>query len=130
MNKVILIGNLTRDVELKHTASGKSFAKFGLAVNEGFGDKQKSHFFDVIAWEKIADTINNNLSKGAKILIEGRLQQETWDDKETGQKRSKVSVVCTSVEFLSKKQVEQEANKPVAVGVGVDAGVGEEEVPF
>lgn len=104
-NKVILAGNLTRDPELRHTPKGTAVAKLGLAVNRSWttetGEKrEEATFVDVDAFGKQAETIAKFLRKGRSILVEGRLRMETWDDKATGAKRSKLGVVMESFSFI------------------------------
>ena len=107
-NKVILIGNLTRDVELKYTPSGTAIAKFGLATNRTFKDsmtgenKQEVMFIDVTVFGRSAEVANQYLSKGRKVLVEGRLVLDQWVDS-TGNKRSKHSVVAERVQFMDSK---------------------------
>lgn len=102
VNQVILLGRLTRDVELKTTASGKNIADFSLAVDKGGADGG-ADFFDVTAWEKLAELVAQYTSKGSKVLVQGRLSQQTWDDKDSGAKRSKITVTATDVTFLDSK---------------------------
>ena len=104
-NKVILAGNLTRDPELRYTPKGLAIAKIGLAINRRWSNeageqKEDVTFVDVDAFGKQAETIGQYLKKGRPILIEGRLRYETWDDKQSGQKRSKLGVVLDSFQFL------------------------------
>ena len=104
-NKVILAGNLTRDPELRYTPKGLAIAKLGLAVNrrwtnEAGEQKEDVTFIDVDAFGKQAETIGQYLKKGRPILIEGRLRLDTWDDKQTGQKKSKLGVVLETFQFL------------------------------
>lgn len=105
-NKVILAGNLTRDPELRYTPRGMAIAKFGLAVNRSWKDgetgelKEEVTFVDVDAFGKQAETIGQYLKKGRPILVEGRLKLDSWDDKQTGQKRSRLGVVLESFTFL------------------------------
>lgn len=104
MNIVIIRGNLTRDVELRYLPNGTAIGSFGVAVNRKWKDdagnqKEEVSFFDVDAWGKTAETIAQWFRKGSPILITGRLKQETWDDKQTGQKRSKVKIVLDRFEF-------------------------------
>src|SRR6202030_404574 len=94
-NKVILMGNLTRDPEVRYTPKGTAVAKIGLAVNhrwtnEAGEKKEEVTFVDVEAWGRQAETIGQYMTKGKPILIEGRLKLDSWDDKESGQKRSKM----------------------------------------
>lgn len=104
-NKVILAGNLTRDPELRYTPKGTAVAKFGLAVNRTWttetGEKrEEATFVDVDAFGKQAEVISQYLRKGRSLLVEGRLKLDTWDDKQTGQKKSKLGVVLESFSFL------------------------------
>lgn len=104
-NKVILVGNLTRDPELRYTPKGMAIAKLGLAVNrvwrtESGETREEVTFVDVDAFSKQAETIAQYMKKGSPILIEGRLRLDTWDDKQTGQKRSKLGVVVEGFQFL------------------------------
>lgn len=104
-NKVILIGNLTRDPELRVTPSGTSICKFGLAVNRNFttqdGEKrEETTFVDIDAFGKPAEIISKYMAKGRPILVEGRLKLDQWEDKNTGDKRSRLGVVCENFQFL------------------------------
>ena len=104
-NKVILAGNLTRDPELRYTPKGGAVAEIGLAVNrtwksETGENKEEVTFVDVVVYGRTAEVIAQYLKKGRPILIEGRLKLDTWDDKQTGQKRSKMRVVCENFQFL------------------------------
>ena len=99
INQVILMGRLTRDPEQRTTTTGKNIASFSIAVDRA-GQDDTADFFNVTAWEKLGDLVVQYLSKGRRVLVQGRLRQDTWDDKETGQKRSRVEVVATDVTFL------------------------------
>jgi single-strand DNA-binding protein len=104
-NKVILAGNLTRDPEMRYTPKGTAVVKIGLAVNRSWktetGEtKEEVTFVDVDAFGRTAEVISQYLKKGRPILMEGRLRYETWDDKQTNQKRSKLGVVMESFQFL------------------------------
>ncbi len=99
INQVILMGRLTRDPEMRTTTTGKSIASFSLAVDRQTQDDQ-ADFFDITAWEKLGELANQYLSKGRRCLVQGRLRQDSWDDKETGKKRSKIEVVATDITFL------------------------------
>jgi single-strand DNA-binding protein len=99
INQVILMGRLTRDPEMRTTTTGKTIASFSLAVDRQTQDDQ-ADFFDITAWEKLGELANQYLSKGRRCLVQGRLRQDTWDDKETGKKRSKIEVVATDITFL------------------------------
>lgn len=104
-NKVILVGNLTRDPELRYTPKGTAIAKIGLAVNrvwtnEAGEKKEEVTFVDVDIFGRTAENVGQYMRKGRPILIEGRLKLDQWDDKQTGQKKSKLGVVAENVQFL------------------------------
>lgn len=105
-NKVILVGNLTRDPEVKYTTGGTAVTEIGMAVNRTWFDKNTNErkedttFVDVTLWGRQAEIAGEYLSKGRPVLIEGRLQLDTWDDRETGKKRSKLRVVGENMQFL------------------------------
>jgi single-strand DNA-binding protein len=107
-NKVILAGNLTRDPELRYTPQGRAVTKITLAINRNYtlesGEKKEEvSFVDVEAWGKQAETIAHYMKKGRPFLVEGRLKQDTWEDKNTHQKQSKLKVVLESFSFIDSK---------------------------
>lgn len=93
------MGRLTRDPEMRSTTTGKSIASFSLAVDR-VGQDDQADFFDITAWEKLGELANQYLSKGRRCLVQGRLRQDSWDDKETGKKRTRIEVVATDITFL------------------------------
>lgn len=99
INQVILMGRLTRDPEQRSTSTGKTIASFSIAVDRG-GQEDAADFFNVTAWEKLGELVMQYLAKGRRVLVQGRLRQDTWDDKETGKKQSRIEVVATDVTFL------------------------------
>src|SRR5450756_3238477 len=104
-NKVILMGNLTRDPELRYTPKGTAIAKIGLAVNrvwtnEAGEKKEEVTFVDVDVFGRTAENVGQYMRKGRPIMVEGRLKLDQWDDKQTGAKRSKLGVVAETVQFL------------------------------
>ena len=104
-NKVILIGNLTRDPELRYTPKGVAIAKIGLAVNrtwrnEAGESKEEVTFIDVDAFGRQAETLAQYMKKGRPLMVEGRLKLDQWDDKQTGQKRSRLGVTLEGFQFL------------------------------
>jgi single-strand DNA-binding protein len=105
VNKVFLIGNLTRDPELRATPQGVSVCEFALALNRAWtsktGEKKEEvAFIDVVVWDRQAENCKEFLRKGRQCCVEGRLTQDRWDDKNTGQKRSKIRVTAERVTFL------------------------------
>jgi len=105
-NKVIIAGNLTRDPELRYTPKGTAVARITLAVNrtftsgEGGEKKEEVSFVDIDVWGRQAEVISQYMKKGRPLLVEGRLKQDTWEDKNTKQKQSKLKVVLESFSFL------------------------------
>jgi single-strand DNA-binding protein len=105
LNKVMLIGNLTRDPELRYTPKGTAVADIALAINRVWNNEQNQRqeettFVDITLWGRQAELAQQYLTKGRGAYIEGRLQMDIWDDKQTGQKRSKLKVVAESLQFL------------------------------
>jgi single-strand DNA-binding protein len=106
MNKVLLAGRLTRDPELRYTPQGTPVCKLGLAVSRFYkgrdGDrKEETVFIDVTAWDKMAEYLGQKLKQGSPVLVEGRLRQDNWEDKSTGQRRTKLEVSALRVQELS-----------------------------
>jgi len=99
INQVILMGRLVRDPEQRTTTTGKTIASFSIAVDRG-GQEDQADFFNVTAWEKLGDLVIQYLAKGRRVLVQGRLRQDSWDDKETGKKQSRIEVTATDVTFL------------------------------
>jgi single-strand DNA-binding protein len=104
-NQVILVGNLTRDPELRVTPKGTAICQFGLAVNRQYKDdsgqtREEVTFVDVEAWGKQAELIAKHLTKGRPLFVQGRLKFDQWEDKQSGQKRNKLKVVLENFQFL------------------------------
>ena len=104
-NKVILLGNLTRDPEVRYTPKGTAVADLGLAVNRNYtaenGEKREEvTFVDVTFWGRTAEVAGEYLKKGRPVFVEGRLQLDSWDDKQSGQKRSKLKVIGETMQML------------------------------
>ena len=107
LNKVFLIGNLTRDPELRVTPKGTAVCQFGLAVTRQYKDesgatRDETAFIDIEAWGKQGELVSKYLQKGSLAFIEGRLRFDSWEDKQSGQKRNKLKVVLENVQFLSR----------------------------
>src|SRR4051794_9250657 len=108
-NKVILVGNLTRDPEVRYTPKGSAVCDLAIAVNRQYsldgGEKREEvTYVDVVLWARLAEIAGEYLKKGRPVLIEGRLQMDSWDDKQTGQKRSKLRVVGETMQLLGSRQ--------------------------
>ena len=134
MNRVMLIGNITRDIELKRIPSGKAVVDLGLAVNDKYKDVdgnliENTLFVDVTVWGRNAETCNEFLKKGSKVAVEGKLKLDSWENSE-GEKRTKIRVTADRVEFIGGKP----AGKPKAETAVVSAaGSGTEtdqDIPF
>ncbi len=110
MNKVVLIGRLTKDPEVKYTQSGKAVARFILAVDRRFSKEQErqADFISCIAWDKLAETIGNYLSKGKKISVEGRIQTGSYEAQD-GSRRYTTDIIVNEIEFLEPKQQSEQA---------------------
>lgn len=143
VNRVFLMGNLTRDVELKHTPTDQSVATIGLAVNRTFKtregeNREETTFVDCEAWGRTAEVMSQYLSKGRPVFIEGRLKLDQWEDRETGKNRSKLKVVIDNFEFVDARggegggrHVPAEAGARQSDGGGQDhPPVEESEIPF
>jgi single-strand DNA-binding protein len=107
-NKVILLGNLTRDPEVRYTPKGSAVCDLGIAVNRQYtldnGEKREEvTYVDVVLWARLAEIAGEYLKKGRPIFIEGRLQLDTWDDKQSGQKRSKLRVIGETMQLLGSR---------------------------
>lgn len=106
-NKVIVLGTLTRDPELRYTPQGKAVTDLPLAINRvsgrGNDRREETTYVDVTVWERRAETCCEYLFKGRQVLIEGRLVTESWDDRETGRKRSKLKILAHDVQFIGGK---------------------------
>jgi single-strand DNA-binding protein len=148
-NRVILAGNLTRDPELRYTPKGSAVVKIGLAVNrtwknEAGESKEEVTFIDIEAWGRQAEVIAQYMRKGRPLLVEGRLKLDTWEDKNTHQKQSKLKVVLESFSFIDSKGTDagppsggDAPRRPAAPSKpaespegGEAAGPEEDDVPF
>jgi single-strand DNA-binding protein len=124
-NKVILLGNLTRDPEIRYTPKGSAVCDLGLAVNRQYtlenGEKREEvTYVDIVLWARLAEIAAEYLKKGRPVFIEGRLQLDTWDDKQSGQKRSKLRVIGENMQMLG--------GRPGGGG-GAPAEAGDEDRP-
>jgi single-strand DNA-binding protein len=138
INRVILIGRMVKDPELRYTQSGSSVANFSIANTRTYsvsGEKKEyTSFFNCIAWGKLGEAIAQYCKKGQRIGIEGRLQQRSWDD-QNGQKRSSVEVVVENFQFLSPKQGQEAPHAEIPqqqteTGFEQENPFSDEEIPF
>jgi single-strand DNA-binding protein len=119
LNRVLLIGNLTRDPEVRYTPKGTAVTEIGLAVNRIYSGedgekKEETTFVDVTLWARQAEIAGQYLKKGRPVFIEGRLQLDSWDDKQTGQKRSRLRVVAENLQLLGSRQEGEGSSSPSA----------------
>lgn len=126
-NRTILMGHLTRDPEIKYLTSGSPVGNFSLAVNERYKDKQGEQredvaFIECEVWGTQAENCGKYLEKGQAVLVEGKLKQESWEDKDSGKKRSKLKVVAHRVQFLAKPEITD--------GVNPSAPDADDNLPF
>lgn len=113
MNLVLIMGRLTRDAEMRQTASGKSVCKLSVATNEKYGESERTEYHTVIAWEKSAERVAD-LKKGELVVVQGRLQTRKWTDKEDVERRT-TEIVASSIDFLRKPTAANEgpATEPI-----------------
>ena len=150
INQVVIMGNLTRDPELRSTPNGQSVCSFSLALNRSYKDssgnwQELTDFIDVVAWGPLAERVSQYLSKGRRVLVTGRLQQRSWE--QDGQKRSKIEVIANDVTFMDgangvpqsgsgfedyNSDSEQDANpqKSGTPSEQIDEEISIEDVPF
>ncbi len=132
VNKVILLGNLGKDPEVKFTPSGTAVAKFSVATSYRFKDKNEqwqdqTEWHNVVAWARLAEIAGEYLKKGSKVYIEGRLQTRSWEDKQTNQKKYMTEVVANDLVLLSGRGEGGESARGAAVGNNFDQRVPEHE---
>ena len=138
VNKVILVGHVGQDPEVKYTASGVPVAKVSLATNERFKDRNeqwqdRTEWHSIVAWQRLAEIVGDYVRKGSKLYVEGKLQTSTWEDKQTGEKRYRTEIVAREILLLSPRENGQEDTQttageestPSSVSAAVDA-----DIPF
>jgi len=141
-NRIILVGNLTRDPEIRYVGSGAAVTKFTLAVNRRSKEKEETDYIDIVAWDKLAETCNTYLKKGMSCLVEGRLSIRSYEDKD-GNKRKATEVVCNVMQMLDRAGGGSRPNgdgasydnvrpMPARTGGGsdFDESALEDEIPF
>jgi len=133
LNKVYLAGRLTRDPELRYISSGTALCKIGLAVSRKYRSKdgesrEETLFIDVTCWDKTAEFIGEKVKKGRPILVEGRLKTDSWEDKTTGQKRSKIEVTAERIQTLEWEDRDGAPSRPAPRPI--EEPVPEDDIPF
>ena len=138
VNKVILVGNVGQDPEVKYTASGVPVAKVSLATNERFKGRNeqwqdRTEWHSVVAWQRLAEIIGEYVHKGSKLYVEGKLQTSTWEDKQTGEKKFRTEIVAREILLLSSRENGQEDRQTTAgeesTSESVSAAV-DDDIPF
>lgn len=139
INKVILVGRLGKDPEIKSTPNGTTVTKFSLATDEKFTDRngekqERTEWHNVVVWGKLAEICGQYLKKGKLVFIEGAIRTDSWDDKETGQKKYRTEIIAREMKMLDRKGDDEGSygggsRRPVAVGASSD-GAEDEDVPF
>lgn len=150
VNKVILLGNLGKDPEVKYTPSGLPVAKFSLATGERYKDKdgqwqERTEWHNIVAWQRLAEIVGEYVKKGSKLYIEGRIQTRSWDDKQTGEKKYRTEIVANDLVLLGGRGEAQEhgearASRPAAASydqrpaqhddMAQSAEITDEDIPF
>lgn len=141
-NKVTLIGNITRDIDLRYTPKGTAVAELGIAVNrvtknEDGSKREEVTFVDVTLWGNTAELAKQYLEKGRSVFIEGRLQMDTWTDKETGKQRTKLKVVGENMQFIGGKpegnshsDKSKSNTNPIATEQPNTEDLNQDDIPF
>ncbi len=134
INLVILSGRLTANPELRYTPSGRAVCKFGLAVSRNYKNQagewqEDTLFINVTAWGALAERINDKLTKGSPVVVEGRLQSRTWEDS-MGQKRKTIEVIARTVQMLEKMGVQGETYEPISDEIPPETQPNEDDLPF
>ena len=145
VNKVILVGNVGQDPEVKYTPSGVPVAKFSLATNERFKDKsgefqERTEWHNVIAWQRLAEIVGEYLSKGSKVYVEGKLQTSSWEDKQSGQRKYRTEIVARDLVLLGSRESSGGGHETPAPNAQAaiemepayagSAGITDEDIPF
>lgn len=141
VNKVILVGNVGADPEVKYTPSGIPVGKFSLATNERFKNKSgewqdRTEWHNIVAWQRLAEIVGEYVSKGSKVYIEGKLQTSSWGDRQSGEKKYRTEIVARDLVLLGSRENGNSKSEPATSGEQRepdDAGSGEitdEDIPF
>lgn len=135
VNRVILIGNLTRDPEIKYTPKGTAVCDIGLAINrtytpDGGEKREETTFVDVTLFGKVAEVVSKYSAKGQPLYVEGRLQLDSWEDKQTGQKRSKLKVIGDNIQLLGGKRAGEAPAHPSGAPRSAASAPEDDDIPF
>jgi single-strand DNA-binding protein len=134
LNKVMLIGNLGKDPEIKYTPSGVPVAKFSIATNESYKDKggewqERTEWHNIVAWQRLAEIIGEYVKKGSKLYVEGRLQTSSWEDKQSGEKKYKTEIVATSILLLGGRGAGDPESEGRSRGAAANSGSMDQRPP-
>ena len=139
VNKVILVGNVGQDPEVKYTASGVPVAKVSLATNERFKDRNdqgqdRTEWHSVVAWQRLAEIVGECVRKGTKLYVEGKLQTSTWEDKQSGERKYRTEIIARDIVLLGSRDVGEEG-RPETHGEEsnpepVASAVADSDIPF
>jgi single-strand DNA-binding protein len=137
VNKVILVGNVGQDPEVKYTASGVPVAKVSIATNERFKDKSdqwqdRTEWHSVVAWQRLAEIVGEYVHKGSKLYVEGKLQTSTWEDKQSGERKYRTEIVARDIVLLGSRDNGQEGKgeMPTEESSPVPGSTDSEDIPF
>ena len=108
VNKVILVGNVGKDPEVRYSASGTPVANFSLATNEKFKDRndqwqERTEWHSIVAWQRLAEIVEEYVAKGSKVYVEGKLQTTSWEDRQSGERKYRTEIVARQIRFLGKR---------------------------
>jgi len=142
VNKVILVGNVGKDPEVKYTPSGIPVGKFSLATNERFKDKngefqERTEWHNIVAWQRLAEIVGEFVSKGSKVYVEGNLQTSSWEDRQSGEKKYRTEIVARDLVLLGSRDngngaqpaASHNAEEPESVDAG-PGGIVDQDIPF
>ncbi len=140
VNKVILIGHVGNDPDIKYTPSGKALAKFSLATNERFKDKSgewqdRVEWHNILAWERLAEIVGEYVHKGSRVYIEGKLQTSSWEDRNSGDRKSRTEISARDIVLLGSREASSDTDRESAEDdrepVHAAAGqITDEDIPF
>jgi single-strand DNA-binding protein len=138
VNKVILVGNVGQDPEVKYTASGVPVAKVSLATNERFKDRNeqwqdRTEWHSVVAWQRLAEIVGEYVRKGSKLYVEGKLQTSTWEDRQNGEKKYRTEIVARDIVLLGSRDNGQKAGGEIPsdqCGPQPTPAIADDDIPF
>jgi len=138
VNKVILVGNVGKNPEVKYSPSGTPVAKFSLATNERFKDRNdqwqdRTEWHNIVAWQRLAEIVGEFVAKGSKIYVEGKLQTSCWEDGQSGERKYRTEIVAREIVLLGTRANGTQQDRPETQDIPSDSGptaVTDEDIPF